>query len=115
VAVGGGIRHPYWAQSSRFFAFFVEVLGEGSGVGEVESIGFLLGGTDHGGGIGPAGFPALSDAVSVGTGELEAVEQGGSAADTDATGGDGVDDDRQRVLDAFAVFDGGEFDVLAGN
>jgi hypothetical protein len=55
------------------------------------------------------------EAGGVVRGELEAVEQGGGALDVELSGGEGVDDDREGDLDGFAVLEGGEFDVLAGD
>ncbi len=48
-------------------------------------------------------------------GELEAVEESGGSLDVEAAGGEGVDDDGEGDLDGFAVFEGGELDVLAGD
>jgi hypothetical protein len=46
---------------------------------------------------------------------LEAVEEGGGSFGVELTGGEGVDDDGESDLHGFAVFEGGELDVLAGN
>ena len=48
-------------------------------------------------------------------GKLEAVEEGGGAFGLEVSGGEGVDDDGEGDLDGLAVFEGGEFDVLAGD
>jgi hypothetical protein len=70
------------------------------------------------------GFDVADDVGGVGLGveaagviacELEAVEQGGGAFDVEFAGGESVDDDGERDLDGLSVFEGGEFDVLAGD
>jgi hypothetical protein len=70
------------------------------------------------------GFDAADDAAGVGFcveaagvagGQLKTVEQDGGALDIEIADGQGVDDDRERDLHGFAVFEGGEFDVLAGD
>jgi hypothetical protein len=70
------------------------------------------------------GFDVADDVGGVGLGveaagviacELEAVEQGGSAFDVELAGGESVDDDGERDLNGLAVFEGGEFDMLAGD
>ncbi len=66
--------------------------------------------TDDAGGVG---FGA--EAGGVAGCELEAVEQGGGAPGVEMAGGEGVDDDGESDLDGFAVFEGGELDVLAGD
>src|ERR1700745_4119069 len=53
-------------------------------------------------------------AACVVAGELEAVEESGGALDVEVAGGESVDDDGEGDLDGFAVFESGEFDVLAG-
>ena len=98
-----------------FFVVFVvvEFVGEEggeAGLGEVDAVGGALGGADQGGGVGPAG-----EAASVDGGDGEPVEQGGGAFDVELAGGQGVDDDGERELDGFAVFERGELDVLAGD
>ena len=46
---------------------------------------------------------------------MEAVEEGGGAAGLELAEGEGVDDDGESGLDGFAVFEGQELDVLAGD
>jgi len=55
------------------------------------------------------------EAASVVAGELQAIEQRGGALDVEIAGGEGVDDDGEGYLDGFAVLEGGELDVLAGD
>lgn len=55
------------------------------------------------------------EAAGVVAGELEAVEQGGGSLDIELPGGESVDDDGEGDLNGFAVFEGGELDVLAGD
>ena len=66
-------------------------------------------GADDTGGVGFG-----LEAGRVAGGKLEAVEQSGGALGVEAAGGEGVDDDGESDLDGFAVFEGGELDVLAG-
>jgi hypothetical protein len=77
---------------------------------EVEAFG---GGFDGADGVGGVGFGV--EASGVVAGELEAVEQGGGSLDVELAGGEGVDDDGESNLDGFAVFEGGELEVLAGD
>jgi hypothetical protein len=79
-------------------------------LGEVEAVG---GGFDGADGSGGRGF--VVEAAGVVAGELEAVEQGGGAFDVELAGGEGVDDDGEGDLYGLSVFEGGEFDVLAGD
>jgi hypothetical protein len=76
---------------------------------EVENFAGWLDGTDDVGGEGFGG-----EAAGVVRGELESVEQGDGALGFEFAGGQGVDNDRESDLDGFAVFEGGELDVLAG-
>jgi hypothetical protein len=62
--------------------------------------------------LGGVGLGAQGGGVD--GGELEAVEEGGGATGLQVSGGEGVDDDGEGDLDGFAVFEGGELDVLAG-
>ena len=66
-------------------------------------------GADDAGGVGFG-----LEAGRVAGGKLEAVEQSGGALGVEVAGGEGVDDDGESDLDGFAVFEGGELDVLAG-
>src|ERR1700736_2132498 len=79
-----------------------------TGFGQVETFGGGLEGADDLGGVGPGVGPG-----GVHAGELEAVEEGGGAFGVEVSGGKGVDDDGEGDLDRFAVFEGGELDVLA--
>ncbi len=78
------------------------------GFGEVEAFGGGFDGADGVGGLG-------AEAGGVVAGELEAVEEGGGSFGLEAAGGEGVDDAGEGELDRFAVFEGGELDVLAGD
>lgn len=82
----------------------------GSGFGQVEAFGGGLDGADHVGGVG-----AEVEVGGVDGGELEAVEEGGGAAGVELAGSECVDDDGEGDLDGLAVFERGEFDVLAGD
>jgi hypothetical protein len=46
---------------------------------------------------------------------LQTVEESGGALDVEIAGGESVDDDGECDLDGFAVFEGGELDVLTGD
>jgi hypothetical protein len=61
-----------------------------------------------------AGGRAEVELRSVDGGELESIEQGCGAFDLDLAGSNSVDDDGESDLDGLAVFEGGEFEVLAG-
>ena len=93
------------------FIEVVEVAGfeGGAWFGEVEAFDGWLDGADDVGGEGFGG-----EAAGVVAGELESVEQGDGALGFELAGGEGVDDDGESDLDGFAVFEGGELDVLAG-
>ncbi len=86
------------------FGFFFDELG----FGEVEAFG---GGFDGADGVGGLGV----EAGGVVAGELEAVEEGGGSFGLEAACSEGVDDAGEGELDRFAVFEGGELDVLAGD
>jgi hypothetical protein len=90
----------------------VEVVGfEGCAwLGEVEAVGRGLDGVDDVGGVGFDG-----KAAGVVAGELETVEQSDGSFGFELAGGEGVDDDGKSDLDGFAVFEGSELDVLAGD
>jgi hypothetical protein len=93
--------------------FFGDVVGDfvyGAWFGEVEAFG---GGLDGADGVGGVGFGV--EAAGVVAGELQAVEEGGGSLDVELSGGEGVDDDGESDLDGFAVFQGGELEVLAGD
>src|SRR5205814_83302 len=81
---------------------------DGSRFGEVEPFG---GGFDGADGVDGVGFGAK--VASVVAGEVEAVEQGGGSFGVELAGGESVDDDGEGDLDGFAVFEGGELDMLA--
>src|SRR5205814_1940929 len=83
---------------------------DGSRFGEVEPFG---GGFDGADGVDGVGFGAK--VASVVAGELETVEEGGGSFGVELAGGEGVDDDGESDLDGFAVFEGGQLDVLAGD
>ena len=95
-----------------FVCEVVEVVGVEGGAGfcEVEAFGGRFDGAD---GVGGVGFGV--EAASVVAGELQAVEKSGSSLDVEIAGGEGVDDDGESDLDGFAVFEGGEFYMLAGD
>jgi hypothetical protein len=82
----------------------------GAGFGEVEALGGGVDGADYFGGVG-----LEVEMGGVNGGELEAVEEGGGAPGLEISSGEGVDDDGEGDLDGFAIFEGGEFDVLAGD
>ncbi len=89
----------------------IEVVGvEGGSFGEIEAFGGGFDGADGGGG---GGFGV--EAAGVVAGELEAVEQRGGALGFELSGGECVYDAGEGELDGLAVFEGGEFDVLAGD
>ena len=81
-----------------------------AGFGEVEAFG---GGVDGADDVWGVGFGV--EACGVHAGELETVEEGGGASGLEVAGGEGVDDDGEGDLDGLAVFEGGQFDVLAGD
>jgi hypothetical protein len=88
----------------------VVVFAYGAGLGEIEAFGRGFGGADD---VGGEGFGAESAGVVAG--ELEAIEKSCGAFDIEVAAGESVDDDGERNLDGFAVFEGDEFDVLAGD
>ena len=79
-------------------------------MGQVEAFG---GGFDAADGVGRIGFDAK--VARVVAGELEAVEERGGSFGVELAGGESVDDDGEGDLDGVAVFECGEFDVLAGD
>ena len=93
-----------------FFLFVVNDLEGSAGFCEVEAIG---GGVDAADDIGGVGLGL--EARGVHAGELEAVEEGCGASGLEVAGGEGVDDDGEGDLDGLAVFEWGQFDVLAGD
>jgi hypothetical protein len=93
-----------------FFVVDFDELEHGAGFGEVEAFGGGFDGADLVGSVG-----VVVEAPDVAAGDLEAVEEGGGALVVELPGGEGVDDDGESDLDGFAVFEGGEFDVLAGD
>jgi hypothetical protein len=97
-------------QERCFGGFFDFDFADGAGLGEVEAFGRGFEGADD---VGCEGFGLQAGGVILG--ELEAVEQGGGALDVELAGGEGVDDDGESDLDGFAVFQGDQFDVLAGD
>ncbi len=102
--------------ATLFLLFFVvdviEVVGFEGGAWfcQVQAFG---GGFDGADDVGREGFGV--EAAGVVAGELEAVEESSGSLDVELSGGEGVDDDGEGDLDGFAVFEGGEFDVLAGD
>jgi hypothetical protein len=92
------------------FVVDFEEFEHGTGFGEVEAFGGGFDGADLIGGVG-----VVVEASGVVAGDLEAVEQGCSSFGVKLAGSEAVDDDGEGDLDGFAVFEGGEFDVLAGD
>jgi hypothetical protein len=89
----------------------LQVIGfEGLRLCEIETFGGWFDGADDAVGRGLG-----AKAAGIVRGELQAVEQGGGAFSLEFAGGESVDDDREGELDGFAVFEGDEFDVLAGD
>jgi hypothetical protein len=96
-----------------FVLVFLFIFGEfedSAGLGEVEAV---RGGVETADDVGSVGFDP--DAGGVGGGELKTVEQGGGAFGIEMSGGERVDDDGESDLNGFAVFEGCELNVLAGN
>ena len=100
-----------------FVCFFViveviEIIGVNGGAGfcEIQAFGRGFDGADD---VGCEGSGL--EAASILGGELEPVEQGGGAPGIKLSGCERVDDDGEGDLDGFAILEGGEFDVLAGD
>jgi hypothetical protein len=77
------------------------------GAGEDEAFGGLEGGADDVFGCGVEGAVARQ----VDAGELQAVEDGGSALHFEIVGGERVDDEREGHLDGGSVFEGADFEA----
>ena len=76
---------------------------------EVDTLGGGVDGADY---VMREGFEVETPGVA--GGELQAVEESGGSARLQLAGGEGVDDDGEGDLNGFAIFEGGELDVLAG-
>ncbi len=82
-------------------------MGEGFVLSEDESFGGLEGGTDDSLGFGGE----EAGAGQVDAGELQAVEDGGSALHFEIVGGEREDDEREGHLDGGSVFEGADFEA----